>query len=170
VTTQGTSAPVAVVEPPPVVSAVAQSAPVWREGAMLAQISKKRTPPPPVGTTFSFALNEPAGATLSFTQRVPGRSVRHSCVAQTRRNARRRKCLRTVTVGAMSLAGHLGANTVAFQGRLSARTKLKPGRYALVIVADNLAGVRSPAATLSFTIAPTPPRPHSHRGARGRHG
>jgi len=170
VTTQGTSAPVAVVEPPPVIGAVAQSAAVWREGPALAQIAKKRAPAPLVGTTFSFSLNEPASVTLSFTQRVPGRTVRHACMPQTRRNARRRKCLRTVTVGVMSFAGQLGTNTVAFQGRLSARAKLKPGRYALVISASNVAGSQSPPATLGFTIAPTPPRKHSHRGGRGHHG
>jgi len=62
VTTSATSAPLAVVAPPPAmvvalpppaITVVHQSASTWREGGRLTQISRKKKPP--VGTSFSFA-------------------------------------------------------------------------------------------------------------------
>ncbi|HEV7460052.1 MAG TPA: hypothetical protein VGN78_05925 [Solirubrobacteraceae bacterium] len=40
-----------------------------------------------------------------------------------------------------------------FQGRITRRKKLKPGRYTLVITATNSAGQRSLPRSLTFTIA-----------------
>jgi hypothetical protein len=113
--------------PRPVVQNARQSTTRWREGNQLAGISRARTP---TGSTFSFSLNEPATVTFSFTQ--SGR--------------------RTVTVGRLTFTGHSGSNRVAFQGRISAARKLKPGRYTLVITATNSAGVRSAPRSLTFTI------------------
>jgi hypothetical protein len=42
---------------------------------------------------------------------------------------------------------------VRFQGRITRRKKLKPGRYTLVITATNSAGQRSLPRSLTFTIA-----------------
>ena len=105
-----------------------QSATRWRQGNGAARISRSKTP---TGTTFSFSLNEPATVTFSFTQRV-GR--------------------RTAAAGTLTFAGHSGTNRVAFQGRISAAKKLKPGRYTLAITATNSAGLRSAPKSLSFTI------------------
>ena len=49
--------------------------------------------------------------TFSFAQRVGGR---------------------TATAGTLTFTGHSGTNKVAFQGRISPKEKLKPGRYTLV--------------------------------------
>ena len=59
---------------------------------------------------------------------------------------------RTATAGTLTLAGHSGTNRVAFQGRVSAAKKLKPGRYTLGITATNTAGLTSTPKLLSFTI------------------
>jgi len=159
VTTSATSAPLAVVAPtpamvvalpPPAITAVHQSASTWREGGRLAQISRKKKPP--VGSTFSFTLNEQASVSFSFTQRVAGRKVGHTCVTKTRKNAKRKPCKRTVTVGRLSFTGHIGTNKVVFQGRVSRSKKLKPGRYTLVITATNSAAQHSSPESLSFTI------------------
>jgi streptogramin lyase len=153
VTAGAVSEPVTVVAPPPTITAPRQSASVWRDGGKLAQISRKRKRRAlPVGTTFSFVLNEPATVSFSFTQQVTGSSVDHKCVARTRKNAKRRSCHRTVTVGRLSFAGQIGPNQVVFQGRVSPRTKLAPGRYALVIVATNSIGLASTPVGLGFTI------------------
>ncbi len=153
VTASAASLPVTVIAPPPTITAAHESASVWREGGKLAQISRRRKAPKlPLGTTFSFALNEPASVSFSFTQQVTGSSVDHRCVARTRRNARHRTCRRTVTAGRLSFAGQTGANQVVFQGRVSARTKLAPGRYTLVILATNSLGLASAPASLGFTI------------------
>ena len=107
---------------------VRQSTTRWRQGDRLATVSRAKTP---IGTTFSFSLNEGAAVTFSFTQRVGGR---------------------TVTAGRLVFTGHDGTNKVAFQGRVSPRRKLGPGRYTLVISATDPAGVRSAPRSLSFTI------------------
>jgi hypothetical protein len=135
----------------PAITGATQSHSRWREGSKLAEISRKKRKPP-VGTAFSFSLNEQASVSFAFTQRVAGRHVGHSCVAKNRKNARRRSCTRTVTAGVLSFAAHAGTNKVSFQGRISRSQKLKPGRYTLVITAMNAAGARSAPASLSFTI------------------
>jgi hypothetical protein len=159
VTTSGSSPPVTVVAPPghpstpplptPTVTGAHQSASTWREGSKLAQISKKK---PPVGTTFSFALNEQASVSFAFTQQVGGRRVGRKCVAQTNKNRHKHACKRAVTAGTLPFTGHAGTNKVVFQGRISHLKKLKPGRYTLVITATNSAGQKSSPQTLTFTI------------------
>ena len=107
---------------------------------------------PPVGTTFSFTLNEAASVSFAFTQQVGGRKVKGKCVAQTKKNRSKHACKRTVTRGALSFAAHAGTNKAIFQGRISHALKLKPGAYTLVITAKNSAGQRSAPARLSFTV------------------
>jgi hypothetical protein len=109
-----------------VVQHARQSASRWREGNRLAGISRAKAP---TGTTFSFSLNEQATVTFSFASSVGGRKA-----------------------GTLTFPGHSGTNKVAFQGRISPREKLKPGRYTLSITATNTAGMRSAPRSLSFTI------------------
>jgi hypothetical protein len=144
---------------PPALADVTQSHSRWREGGKLARESKirrsagrSRKHRPPVGTTYSFALNEQASVSFAFTQQVRGHKVKGKCVAQTKRNRRRHACRRTVTAGTLSFSGHAGKNSVSFQGRISAFKKLRPGRYTLVITATNSAGQQSRPARLRFTI------------------
>jgi hypothetical protein len=163
VTASATSAPVTVVAPPapaatskpsgppPVLSAVRESASRWREGGKLAQISRQKKKPP-VGTTFSFSLNEQASVGFAFTQQVSGRKVGHKCLAKTPKNTKRKRCTRTLTAGTLSFSGHSGANAVGFQGRISPSKRLAPGGYRLTITATNSAGARSAPASLRFTI------------------
>jgi hypothetical protein len=117
-------------EPPRVLllQNVRQSTSKWRVGNRLATVSRAKAP---IGTTFSFSLNEQAGVTFSFSRRVKDR---------------------TVTAGRLAFAGHDGTNKLAFQGRVSAGKKLKPGRYTLAITAIDSAGTRSAPKSLSFTI------------------
>jgi hypothetical protein len=107
---------------------VRQSKARWRAGHRLATVSRAKTP---TGTTFSFSLNDEATVTFSFTRRVSGR---------------------TVTPGKLTFTGHDGTNKVAFEGRVSPKKKLKPGRYTLVITATASDGARSAPRTLGFTI------------------
>ncbi len=142
-----TAAPVPLASP--TITAARQSASAWREGGKLARISGKK---PPVGTTFSFVLNEQVTVSFAFTQRVAGRKVAGRCVAQTRKNAKDKACRRTVTAGTLSFTGHPATNKVLFQGRISRSKKLAPGRYTLIITATNSTGARSKPVSLSFTI------------------
>jgi hypothetical protein len=129
----------------------------WRTGSALATIAKKhkkkkKKHKPPVGTTFAFTLNAQAAVTLTFSERVKGRKVHGICVAPTKKNRHKHSCMRTVPAGALSFTGQPGANTVSFDGAISATQKLKPGSYTVVISATT-AGKTSIPATLSFTIA-----------------
>jgi hypothetical protein len=137
--------------PAPRISGARQSASRWREGRKLAHISRHKTRLP-VGSTFSFSLNEQASVSFAFTQKVKGRKVGRSCVAKTRMNARRKGCTRTVTAGTLSFIAHGGINRVVFQGHISRSTRLAPGRYTLVITARNAAAQESTPVRLGFTI------------------
>ncbi len=132
----------------PSLSAAGQSHRVWRAGSKLASISKRL----PVGTVFTFTLDQSAAVSLRFTQSVPGRRVNGRCVAPRPSNRHKKSCKRTVTRGVLALPAHAGANKVSFQGRISSSRKLAPGSYTLQITASNAAG-HSQARTLRFTIA-----------------
>jgi hypothetical protein len=112
---------------PPRIAHARQSNRVWREPGAPATPSHK----PPVGTTFSFSLNESAGVSFAFTQSLGGRKIKR---------------------GRLSFAGHTGLNHVSFKGRISATNKLKPGRYTLVITATNASGQHSQPRSVHFRI------------------
>ena len=113
----------------PTVSQVRQSHRAWREQRVV--VSPSRKPAPPVGTTFSFILNEPANVSFAFT---------------------RRQGARTATEGTLSFAGHTGLNRVSFSGRISSSRRLKPGHFRLVITATDRSAQRSQPQSISFTI------------------
>jgi hypothetical protein len=135
---------------PPSVTDVTQSHSRWREGDHLASFARRSKAP--LGTMFSFTLNEPARLSFDFIQQVPGHKVKGKCLARTKKNRKRADCARAVTEGTLSFAGHAGKNKVSFQGRISALRKLEPGRYTLLIAATNATGQRSQTQSLSFTI------------------
>ena len=136
----------------PVLADLRQAHAVWREGPQPARVSGRKHPRPPVGTTFSFTLNEAARVTFRFTVNRPGRLVGRGCRAPTRGNRRQRRCTYAVTAGFFSFTGHRGLNVVAFQGRIGRAQKLLPGgRYALIVTAGDAAGASSSMA-LGFTI------------------
>jgi hypothetical protein len=141
-----------VARPVPSLGAIHTSHKTWREGGQLASIASVRHKrKPPVGTRFTFNLNTPATIELTFIHRVKGRKVKHGCAAPTRRNEHDRRCMRTVTVGTLILAGHAGTDTITFQGRLSKKHKLAPGAYTLTVIASDSSGHSSPR-TAKFTI------------------
>jgi PKD domain len=123
----------------PVITHVHESHRGWRE-----RIPRKHRSGSPVGTTFTFTLNEQASLRFAFT-RLPGKCGSHSNRSQ------RRACPRPVAVVSLSLAGHAGTDTLHFRGRLSSTNWLAPGNYSLTITATNDAG-RSTATPLAFTI------------------
>jgi hypothetical protein len=133
----------------PSVSGFRESASRWRRGKSLPRISSTGAP---LGTTFSFSLNEPATVSFAFSQQVPGRRVRGRCIAPGHGNLAKPKCKRTVSVGSFNLPGHAGLNKVRFQGRVSSAKALKPGVYRVAVGARDSHGLRSVSQSLSFTI------------------
>jgi hypothetical protein len=135
----------------PSISRLKQSASAWREGSKLARLSRKRRKPP-VGTTFSFSLNESASITLTFKRAASGRRVRGKCVGQSRSNSRQAKCALTGTAGSLKMSAGKGADTIYFDGLLSRRKTLAPGHYTLTITAVDSARRRAMSRPLRFTI------------------
>ncbi len=141
--------------PTPTLADLSETAKTWREGKLLAQISaseSKTKKKPPVGTTFSFNLNEPASVTFTFTRPARGRTVAKKCVAQSMSNEHKPHCTRTLTAGTFTFSAHAGTSKVRFEGLLSKRNKLKPGSYTLLVTAT-ASGKHSTTRTLHFTIA-----------------
>jgi hypothetical protein len=126
----------------PVLSELAESTAVWREGGRPVQISRAKLP---LGTTFSFSLNEQAAVTFSFMQ--SGR-----CQADTGVRGLGRNCTRGALLGTFSFPAHGGANRVLFQGQLPRSKRLRAGRYTVVVSATNIAGAHGAPQTLAFTI------------------
>ncbi|HUH81958.1 MAG TPA: hypothetical protein VLZ06_11590, partial [Solirubrobacteraceae bacterium] len=145
----GKSTPQGGTKTTPAVTAASQSASRWREGSALAQITSKR---PPVGTTFSFTLNEAATVTFNFVKVLPGRKVHGRCVAKTGKNGHKPSCKRLLVAGTLTFAAHAGVNKVRFAGRISSTKKLALGSYTAQIFARNAQGARSSQRSLSFAI------------------
>jgi len=137
--------------PTPRITHFTQTHSRWREGSKLARRAR-RGRKPPVGTTFSFALNTAAAVKLTFTQSARGRRAGKKCVAPSHANRRKRACNRTITSGTVTFPS-AGAGTVkiTFEGRVSRHKKLRPGRYKLTVAATNSTG-RTTSHALTFTI------------------
>jgi hypothetical protein len=134
----------------PIVSGAGQTAGTWRENDTLPHIAAKNKLP--VGTTFSFSLNERATVRFRFTQQLAGRKVHGKCVALSATNRRKPRCTRTINAGTLTFTGHPGAAKVRFAGRISRSNKLTPGHYTLQITATNTQRKRSRPQSLTFTI------------------
>ncbi len=132
------SAPLALgIAPRLAISKLRQSHRRWRRGRRLAKVSsvaaRRKGRRARLGTVFTFKLNGRARVRFAFARR------------KGRKGKRFRKA------GALVFAGHRGRNRVRFQGRISRRKKLKPGRYRLTAVARS-GGARSKPRSLRFTI------------------
>jgi hypothetical protein len=136
-------------QPAPILSSISETARTWRESNALAQMSANNEPP--VGTTFSFALNVPASVTFAFTRSETGRKVGKKCVAPTTSNNRKGRCVRTHLEGTLTFPAHARTNNVRFGGRAGAHKKLEPGNYTLSATATSSGGHSTPQ-TLRFTI------------------
>lgn len=137
--------------PTPRITHLTQAHTRWRDGPKLARLAR-RSRKPPVGTTFSFALNTAAALKLTFTESARGRRVGKKCAAPSHGNRRKRACTRTITSGTVTFqSAKAGTAKIAFQGRLSRRKKLRPGRYKLTVTATNATG-KTTSHALTFTI------------------
>ncbi len=105
-----------------------------------------------VGTTITLGLDEPAKVTLSFEAVSVGRRAGTRCVARTRANRDRALCILYSARGALTKSLRSGLHHVAFQGRISARRRLVPGRYRLRFDAVDAAGNRAGSRVATFTI------------------
>jgi PKD repeat protein len=123
----------------------------WREGAKHATIARKPKRAP-VGTSFSFTVNETARVGFAFTQTVSGRKVSGKCQPSTKHNHGDPRCRRTITRATPTYTTTTGRHQLAFQGQTSKHKRLPPGAYTLTLTATNASGRRSRPHTLRFTI------------------
>jgi hypothetical protein len=112
---------------PPLLSRLVVT-PRFRLGARLARLSARPVP----GSFLRFRLSEAARVTLRFARLRRGRYV--------------------TVPGAVALSARAGLNRVRFQGRLSRRRSLRPGRYRVTVAAVDAAGNRARARTARFTL------------------
>ncbi len=125
----------------PVISGLRVSPARFRAGSRLPRLARAAR----VGTRIRFSLSEPATVKLAFAAQRAGRRVGRHCRRPSRRLRRRRRCTRFVTASPrVTIKGaRAGSNSVRFQGRLSRRRRLRPGRYRLTATATDAAGNRS---------------------------
>jgi hypothetical protein len=93
-----------------------------------------------VGTTIRFVVSEDARVRFLFERPTVGRRAGSRCVKTTRRNRARRRCTRWVRDGAFTLNRKAGLNRVKFNGRLSARRKLRLGKHRVTLTPTDAAG------------------------------
>lgn len=136
----------------PTVSSVGASPKTWHLGTALPRFAKKK---PVVGTTISFRVDEQSTTMLSFSRLLVGRKVGRRCLAATRARRHRRRCTRVVGVRpSLSYTTTAGLHRLRFQGRLTRRTKLSPGRYRVNVTARDSAGNVSQMKSATFTVLP----------------
>jgi hypothetical protein len=136
----------------PKLSQVSQSHRKWREGSKPATIARKqKSKRPPVGTSFSFTVNEAARVTLAFTQSNAGRKVKGKCRAPNKPNRKHPSCQRTVTRATLGFSVSAGHHAIKFQGH-AGKKKIPLGAYTLKLTAINATQQHSRTATLKFTI------------------
>jgi hypothetical protein len=100
----------------------------WHAGSALPHIARARR----AGATIRFTLSDAATVRMSFTR------------AHVR--------ARAAKAASMLLHAHAGANAVRFQGRLSRRRRLHPGRYVLRLSATDALGSTSKPTAIRFTV------------------
>jgi hypothetical protein len=142
----------------PSLSALKPSSSRWIAGMKLARLGTAgatgaRKHALPVGTTFSFSLDQAASVTLAFRHSTQGRRVSGTCVAKTHGNAGKPTCTRVVADGSLRLRASAGTKRLRFEGRISPTRKLRAGRYSVLFTATSTAGKSSPMQSRSFTIA-----------------
>jgi hypothetical protein len=105
---------------PPVIRSLTQSAAVWRESPYV----RRRVP---IGTTFSFTVNQSVTGSLVFTRGASG-------------------------IGKLPLTAPAGRHVLRFTGQLASGRLLKPGRYTVRLSVENDAGDAVQSVPLSFRV------------------
>jgi hypothetical protein len=110
----------------------------------------------PVGTTFTFSLDQAASVTLSFARSAGGRMAGGRCVAPPLATSSAPACTRRIGAGTLTIKAARGANGLRFSGRTSSG-QLPAGSYTVVVRATGRSGQASVALSLQFTIAAPKP-------------
>jgi extracellular elastinolytic metalloproteinase len=139
--------PADLADPAPTLTALSIRPKRFRLGRKLPSSAAVRT-----GTTIRFTLSEAAAVSYGFRRARPGRQVGRRCLAPSRARRARPRCTRYVRSGSLTRAAGAGANRVRFQGRLTRRRALRPGKYRLTVVATDMTGQRSAPRAVTFRL------------------
>jgi hypothetical protein len=106
------------------------------------------------GATVRFGAFQLASVAFTVQRPLPGRRRGRRCVRPTARNGKAKRCTRYKAVGRFGYASDvpLGVVSFRFSGRVAGH-KLKPGRYRLLGVPKDDAGVTGAPAFAAFNIA-----------------
>jgi hypothetical protein len=102
------------------------------------------------GTTFRYALSADAAVAITIERLETGRKAGKRC-AKRRRGQKGRKCTRAVRVTTLTKSSKVGADSIAFTGRVGRRA-LPAGRYRATIVATGAEGAKSQPRSVGLTI------------------
>ena len=105
----------------------------------------------PRGSAFLYTISKASTATIVIERQTPGRLVGKKCVAQTKANAKKKRCTITKRVGTLTRKSKAGSNTIAFSGRIG-RTALTPATYRATITARDGNSPISKPRSAAFTI------------------
>ncbi|MGO9972231.1 MAG: choice-of-anchor Q domain-containing protein [Solirubrobacteraceae bacterium] len=119
--------------------------------ARASAAAKPRKPKVPHGSKFLYTLSRASAATIVIERHTPGRVVGNKCVAQTRANAKKKRCTMTTRVGTLTRKSKTGLNTISFSGRIG-RKALTPASYRATITARAGTGPTSEPRSATFTI------------------
>jgi hypothetical protein len=130
----------------PTISGLNETAARWLE-------RKARRSRLPLGTTFSFSLDQAAQVELSFARLTGGRKAGGRCVSPALAAPRAQRCTRSLSAGTLTIRAQAGGNALAFGGKTSLG-RLPAGTYAVELSATGLTGHPSAPVSLRFTIVP----------------
>lgn len=139
----------AVFEPRLSLQGVTQRRTRWREHGGHARA--------PVGTSFTFTLNNTASVALSFTRASWGRRVGGTCqpLSKSVPHLHVRRCKLHIPAGTLHISEPAGTDTVTFGGIVTLaggrHARLRPGVYRVKLIASG-GGESTAATTLNFEI------------------
>ena len=136
---------------PPVISSLSESNPVFRVGRSSTAPGGRISRVSPIGTVFSFVLDQPAVVSMAFIREESGHLIGKSCVVG-RRGAGKPACVRSHVAMMLGRRARNGLNRLLFTGRVRGKA-LRPGAYRATFIAASLAG-SSTASTISFRVVP----------------
>ena len=106
----------------------------------------------PIGTRFSFSLDQAATVTLRFARSASGRIDAGRCVAPALTRATAPPCTRLLGAGSLTRSAPGGDSTLVFTGSTTTG-RLGPGSYTVTLTATGLSGQPSRTVSLHFTVA-----------------
>jgi hypothetical protein len=132
----------------PTISGLKLSRTTFAIGSLGPKLSRKTK----VGTTISFRVDKQSTTTFAFFAKKKGFKVGRRCKARARKGRKAKRCTRLVRAGGFRETTAPGAHKERFQGRISRRRALRPGRYRLTLTAADSTGNQSKPKSVSFRL------------------